>query len=148
MANTHWVDKTSDYILSSHISGLQDAVKNIEQSLDMGTEALSDESLTLLADAAGLYCIAEAINKRNWLNSPSPVIEQYDGASWNVISTGFTIDYAGGAVIFNDDQVGEQFRASFTRVKNTSGFQTHLLNYESYVAKKQLLDLMGVNYLE
>ena len=129
MANTYWEDRTSEEIVSSHISGLQDAVKNIEQSLDMDTEAVSEESLTLLADASGSYRIAEAVGKRNWLNDPAPVVEWYNGATWETISTGFTIDYAGGALIFTEDKTGEQYRASFTRVKNTSGHNTHLLDY-------------------
>lgn len=129
MANTPWVDRTSEEIMSHHVSGLQDAVKNIEQSLDMDTEAVSEHSMTLLADADGVYRVAEAIGKRNWLTAPAPVIEQYISETWTTITEGFTVDYAGGAVIFNDDQVGEQFRASFTRVKNTSGFQTHKLDY-------------------
>ncbi len=126
MANTPFDDLGTEEILSTRISGIQDAVKNIEQSLNMDTEAVANESLTLLADTMGRYRIAEAIGKRNWLNSPAPVIEQYIEGSWTQISTGFDIDYAGGAVIFADDKVGEQFRASFTRVKNTSGYQTHL----------------------
>ena len=54
------------------------------------------------------------------------MIEQYIGGSWTTISTGFDIDYAGGAVIFEEDKVGEQFRASFYRVKNTSRHNSHL----------------------
>ena len=126
MANTPFDDLGTEEILSTRISGIQDAVKNIEQSLNMDTEAVSEESLTLLADAMGRYRIAEAVGKRNWLDDPAPVIEQYIGGTWTKISTGFTIDYAGGAVIFADDKVGEQFRASFTRVKSTSGYNSHL----------------------
>lgn len=129
MANTPFDDLGTEEILSTRISGIQDAVKNIEQSLNMDTEAVSEESLTLLADAMGRYRIAEAAGKRNWLDDPAPVIEQYIGGTWTQISTGFTIDYAGGAVIFADDKVGKQFRASFTRVKNTSGHNSHLSDY-------------------
>lgn len=130
MANTPFDDLGTEEILSTRISGIQDAVKNIEQSLNMDTEAVSEESLTLLADTMGRYRIAEAVGKRNWLNSPAPVIEQYIEGSWTQISTGFDIDYAGGAVIFADDKVGEQFRASFTRVKNTSGHNSHSTQHE------------------
>ena len=125
MANTYWQDKGSTEILSSHISGLQDAVKNIEQSLDMDTEVVSGYPLVLIPDADDNYRIAEAKGKRNWLNSPAPVVQQNIEDSWTTITDGFSIDYAGGAIIFDGDKTGEQFRASFTRVKNTSEFNTH-----------------------
>jgi hypothetical protein len=140
LANTPFDDLGTEEILSTRISGIQDAVKNIEQSLDMDTEAVSEESLTLLADAMGRYRIAEAVGKRNWLDDPAPVIEQYIGGSWTQISTGFDIDYAGGAIIFTEDKVGEQFRASFTRVKNTSGHNSHLSDYAAHgVSRKNIL---------
>lgn len=147
MANTPFDDLGTEEILSTRISGIQDAVKNIEQSLNMDTEAVSEESLTLLADAMGRYRIAEAVGKRNWLDDPAPVIEQYNGGSWTQISTGFTIDYAGGAVIFADDKVGEQFRASFTRVKNTSGHNSHLSDYPNHgnLKNKLINGSMGIN---
>ena len=129
MANTPWVDRTSEEIMSHHISGLQDAVKNVEQALDMDTENEVEYGLTLLADADGVYRIAEAAGKRNWLTSPAPVIEKWDGAAWVTISTGFSIDHAGGALVFTADQAGESLRATFTRVKNASGYNTHLENY-------------------
>ena len=129
MANTPFDDIGSNEILSTQISGIQDAVKNVEQSLDMGTEVIANEPLTLLADVIGAKRIAEAIGKRNWLKDPAPVIQQNISTVWTTISTGFTIDYAGGAIVFAVDKTGEQYRASFTRVKNTSGYNTHLSNY-------------------
>ena len=132
MANTPFDDIGSNEIHSTQISGIQDAVKNVEQSLDMGTEVIANEPLTLLADAIGTKRIAEAVGKRNWLKDPAPVIQQYIVATWTTITEGFVIDYAGGAVIFGVNKDGEQFRASFTRVKNTSGFDTHLSDYATH----------------
>lgn len=120
MANTPWVDRTSEEIMSHHVSGLQDAVKNVEQALNMDTEAVVEYGLTLLADADGGYRIAEAAGKRNWLTSPAPVIEKLVATVWETITIGFSIDHAGGAVIFPEDKQGEEYRASFTRVKNTA----------------------------
>lgn len=149
MANTPFDDLISEEILSTRISGIQDAVKNVEQSLDMDTEVVENEPLTLLADAVGMKRIAETIGKRNWLDSPVPVIEQYVVDTWMQITTGFTIDYAGGAVIFTEDKDGEQFRASFTRVKNTSGFDAHLSDYATpHQYKDEGVDpeFVGVKY--
>ena len=129
MANTPWVDRTSQEIMSHHVSGLQGGVKNVEQALNMGTETVTEYGLTLLADADGVYRIAEAVDKRNWLTDPAPVIEQLIDSVWTTITEGFTIDHAGGALEFTAGQAGESFRASFTRVKNVSGFNTHLENY-------------------
>ena len=126
MAKTHWVDKETEEILSPTISGLQHAARKIEESLDMDTDIATNEPLTLLADGDGVFRIAESVNKRNWLNDPAPVIKK-NGV---VITEGFTIDYAGGAVIFSTQQTGN-FTASFTYVKNTSGFNSHLLKEAS-----------------
>lgn len=110
---TNWQDKTSqDEILSSHITGLQHAVGKMEDVLNMQVVSVTDEPLTLVADADGVYRIAEAQNKRNWLADPVPVIKR----NGDVIATGFAIDYGGGAVIFDAGQAGNSFTASFSYV--------------------------------
>ena len=128
MANTFWEDKASTEILSSNISGLQDAVKNIEQSINMKIEDVTDYELTLSADARGVNRIVEAVGKRNWLNDPAPVIEIEDGGGrWADIEFmighgNYEIDYAGGAVILAYGvENTTKFRASFRRVINDCG---------------------------
>ena len=124
MAKTHWVDRGTQEILSSHINGLQQAVGKIEDSLDMSTADKTEQALSLVVDTNGHRRLAEATD-RNWLESPAPVIEKLNGAVWDTITTGFTIDYSGGALLFDSDQTGESFRASFRHIINESDFDTH-----------------------
>jgi len=149
MANTPFVDKGTQEIISSYVNGLQDAVNKIEQSLNMDTEEKENQPLTLIEDTKGKFRIAQAIYK-NWLTDPAPVIEQNIG-TWTTITEGFTIDHAGGALIFLEDQAGKEFRASFTCIKNTSehnslkaSFDNHSTRHESGGADEiNLEDLQG-----
>jgi hypothetical protein len=128
MAKTNFQDPGSTEVRSTHISGLQEAVNKIEESLNMDTVAETDISLSeVFIDEDDRYRIFQApVGKRNWLNSPAPVIKK-NGAT---ISTGFTIDYGGGAVVFNPPLIStDTVTASFTRTKNTSGLNSHLTDY-------------------
>ncbi len=119
MAKTNFQDPGSTEVRSTHISGLQEAVNKIEESLAMDSEAETDVVLSeLYIDEDDRYRIYQApAGKRNWLASPAPVIKKNGGT----ISTGFTIDYGGGAVIFNPSLTGtDTVTASFKRIKSKS----------------------------
>lgn len=98
MAKTNWQDPSSGEILSTHISGLQEAVGKIEKSI--GIETVSETSIPLSEvfisndDRCRIYQAPD--NKRNWVISPAPIIKK----NGTVISSDFVIDYGGGAVIF------------------------------------------------
>ena len=98
MAKTNWQDPSSGEILSTHISGLQEAVGKIEKSI--GIETVSETSIPLSEvfisndDRCRIYQAPD--NKRNWVISPAPIIKK----NGTIISSDFVIDYGGGAVIF------------------------------------------------
>lgn len=98
MAKTNWQDPKSSEIRSTHISGLQEAVGKLEESIGLETVAETDIPLTEVFisndDRCRIYQAPEG--KRNWLSSPAPVIKK-NGV---VITDDFEIDYGGGAVIF------------------------------------------------
>lgn len=98
MAKTNWQDPKSSEIRSTHISGLQEAVGKLEESIGLETVAGTDIPLTEVFisndDRCRIYQAPEG--KRNWLISPAPVIKK-NGV---IITDDFEIDYGGGAVIF------------------------------------------------
>lgn len=100
MAKTNWQDPKSTEIISPHISGLQEAVGKIEESI--GIESQTETGIALNEvfisndDRYRIYQAAEG--KRNWLSSPTPVIKK-NGV---IINDDFVIEYGGGAVIFTN----------------------------------------------
>lgn len=98
MAKTNWQDPQTSEIVSPDISGLQEAVKKIEESIDIDT--LFEENIPLTEvfisndDRCRIYQAPEG--KRNWLSYPAPVIKK----NGDVITNDFHINYGGGAVIF------------------------------------------------
>lgn len=116
---TKWQDPATSEILSSHISGLQEAVGKIEDVLQFVTQAEAGIVLNEVVVADDRYRIYQAqIGKRNWLETPAPVIKK-NGIQ---ITEGFTIDYAGGAVIFDTNLVSSDLVvADATYTTNVSG---------------------------
>lgn len=110
MAKTNWQDPANGEILSTHITALQEAVSKIEDMLDIETS--SDTGIGL-NNVNGYRIYQAPFGLRNWISEPSPIIYKND----EVITTGFTIDYAGGAIILDSPaNVSDQFTAdaSFT----------------------------------
>lgn len=98
MAKTNWQDPRSTEIRSTHISGLQEAVGKVEESIGINTLTESNIPLPEVyisnEDRYRIYQAPEG--KRNWLSSPPPIIKK-NGV---VITNDFEIDFGGGAVIF------------------------------------------------
>ena len=98
MAKTNWQDPKSGEIISPHISGLQEAVGKLEESLGISSTAETDIALSEVyisdSDRYRIYQAPEG--KRNWLSSPTPIIKK-NGVE---ITTDFIIEYGGGALVF------------------------------------------------
>lgn len=134
MAKTNWQDPGSGEIISPQIAGLQEAVGKMETVLDMQVVAVTDQAMTEVnISDTDRYRIYQIAGKRNWVADPAPVIKK-NGA---IITTGFTIDFGGGAVIFNPSLTStDAVTASFSYVGG-----------ESELMKKQnLRRLMGVRF--
>ena len=110
MAKTNWQDPKSGEIRSTHISGLQEAVGKIEESI--GVKSVSETNIPLeevFISNDDRYRIFQAPEgKRNWLLSPAPVIKK----NGTVVKEGFEIDYGGGAIVLNaNDTVANTYTA-------------------------------------
>lgn len=113
---TNWQDPQTSEIRSTHISGLQEAVGKIEDILDMQLVAETNVPLTeVYISANDRYRIYQApAGKRNWAASPAPVIKK-NGVQ---ITSGFTIDYGGGAIILSPPATStDVFTADVYRTK-------------------------------
>ena len=116
MAKTNWQDPKSGEIRSTHISGLQEAVGKIEESI--GVKSVSETNIPLeevFISNDDRYRIFQAPEgKRNWLLSPAPVIKK----NGTVVKEGFEIDYGGGAIVLNaNDAVANTYTADVTYTK-------------------------------
>lgn len=98
MAKTNWQDPKTGEIISPHISGLQEAVGKIEESIGIETVAETDiplsEVFISIDDRCRIYQAPGG--KRNWLLSPTPIIKK----NGDIITDDFEIDYGGGAIVF------------------------------------------------
>lgn len=115
MANTNWQDPQTREIRSTDISGLQEAVSKLEQS--MGMETVSEEGISLTEvyiSAEDRYRIFQAPEgKRNWVFTPAPIIKK----NGTVITTGFAIDYGAGAIALEVNDTDEHaYTANVTYV--------------------------------
>ena len=125
MANTNWQDPQTGEIRSTDISGLQEAVSKLEQSMGMETVLETDIPLTeVYISAEDRYRIFQApVGKRNWVSYPAPVIKK-NGV---VIDSGFVIDYGGGAIaLASNDTGGNTYTANATYVTPlATSFNSH-----------------------
>lgn len=98
MAKTNWQDPKTGEIISPHISGLQEAVGKLEESIGMESKFEEDISMSEVFisndDRCRIYQAPEG--KRNWLSSPTPIVKK----NGDIITDDFSIDYGGGAIIF------------------------------------------------
>jgi peptidoglycan/xylan/chitin deacetylase (PgdA/CDA1 family) len=126
MAKTNWQDPQTSEIRSTHISGLMEAVGKLEESIGMETVAEANIPLTeVYISTQDRYRIFQApAGKRNWVVSPAPIIKK-NGVT---ITEGFTIDYAGGAIIVSPSAIStDVFTADATYITAmATSFKTHL----------------------
>lgn len=133
MSKTNWQDPGSSEILSTHISGLQEAVGKIEDAIGLQTVAETNVPLTevYISDTDRYRIYQAPVGKRNWVSSPAPVIKK-NGVQ---ITTGFEIDYGGGAIILSPAALSSDvFTADMTYTKNISAeiYMTDSLSQKKY----------------
>lgn len=127
---TNWQDPVSGEIYSPHISGLQDAIGKIEDSIGLQTIAETGMSLSeVFIEDNDRYRIYQcAAGRRNWLASPAPVIKK-NGVT---ITDGFTIDYGGGAVILYENAISTDFfTVDCTRTNSTNSITPSSIGAET-----------------
>lgn len=128
MPKTNWQDPKSSEIISPHISGLQEAIGKLEESLGISSTSGIGIALTEVyisdSDRYRIYQAPEG--NRNWLSSPTPIIKK-NGVQ---ITTGFIIEYGGGAIVFTTPLLSSDVitaDATYT-VKETTDIKTQI-NY-------------------
>jgi len=118
MAKTNWQDPKTSEMRSTHVSGLMEAVGKIEDSIGMESVFETNVPLTeVFISSDDRYRIFQAPEgKRNWTAEQAPVIKR-NGVT---ISSGFEIDYGGGAIILNaNDTVENTYTANVTYIKTS-----------------------------
>jgi hypothetical protein len=120
---TNYQDPQTSEIRSTHISGAYEALGKIEDILDMQLQAETGVALNHVftqyldppTNSIVEYRIYQApAGKRNWASSPAPVIKKNGVA----ITEGYTIDYAGGAIIVSPGAIStDAFTADVSRLK-------------------------------
>jgi parallel beta-helix repeat protein len=118
MAKTNWQDPKTSEMRSTHVSGLQEAVGKLEESIGMESVYETNVPLTeVFISSDDRYRIFQAPEgKRNWTAEQPPVIKR-NGV---VITSGFEIDYGGGAIVLNvNDTVANTYTADVTYIKQT-----------------------------
>jgi hypothetical protein len=116
MAKTNWQDPKTSEMRSTHIAGLMEAVGKIEDSIGMESVYETNVPLTeVFISSDDRYRIFQAPEgKRNWTAEQAPVIKR----NGSIITSGFEIDYGGGAIILNvNDTVANAYTADVKYVK-------------------------------
>lgn len=141
---TNWQDPASGKIYSSHISGLQDAIGKIEDSIGLQTVVETGMSLSeVFIEDNDRYRIYQcAVGRRNWLASPAPVIKK-NGVT---ITDGFTIDYGGGAIILDENAISTDFfTVDCTRTNSTNSITPSSIGAETPSGAQNKVDTHAVN---
>lgn len=118
MAKTNWQDPKTSEMRSTHIAGLMEAVGKVEDSIGMESVYETNVPLTeVFISSDDRYRIFQAPEgKRNWTAEQAPVIKR----NGTVISSGFEVDYGGGAIVLNvNDTVANTYTADVKYTKTT-----------------------------
>jgi hypothetical protein len=118
MAKTNWQDPKTSEMRSTHVAGLMEAVGKIEDSIGMESVYETNVPLTeVFISSDDRYRIFQAPEgKRNWTAEQPPVIKR----NGSIITSGFEIDYGGGAIVLNvNDTVENTYTADVTYIKQT-----------------------------
>jgi hypothetical protein len=149
-------DPLSSEVVSPFLAGMSEGLNKISTALNLTNAAVTDAAMSEVYigedDRCRIYQVAAG--NRLWLSDPAPVIKK----NGNVITAGtagFTIDYVGGAIIFESASrltVSDTVTASVTRIAsasteivdikaNVTALQTLAGNFKGYYATKADLDI-------
>jgi hypothetical protein len=124
MASIPQFDPGSTEVVSPFLAGLSEGLNVISTILNLTTETITDTAMPEVSisesDRYRIYQVANG--KRLWLSSPAPVIKK-NGSVITPAGAGFTIDYVGGAIIFDVSSVltsSDTVTVSATRIANAS----------------------------
>lgn len=146
MASTVMQDPRSTQARSAWIAGLTEACTKITAILNMGTSHLEDlqlvEERPTDDDKCRIYIAP--LGSKLWLQSPEPVVK----LNGNIITKdyyGFSIDYLGGSIVFEDElnrpAEGDKITVTVDYINTESNAMTSVLE-----KLKELEDKAAKNY--
>lgn len=148
-------DPLSSEVVSPFLAGMSEGLNKISTALNLTNAAVTDAAMSEVYigedDRYRIYQVAAG--NRLWLSDPAPVIKK-NGSTITAGTAGFTIDYVGGAIIFESASrltVSDTVTASVTRIAsasteivdikaNVTALQTLAGNFKGYYATKADLD--------
>jgi hypothetical protein len=148
-------DPLSSEVVSPFLAGMSEGLNKISTALNLTNVAVTDAAMSEVYigedDRYRIYQVAAG--NRLWLSDPAPVIKK-NGSVITAETDGFTIDYVGGAIIFESAfrlTVSDTVTASVTRIAsasteiidikaNVTALQTLAGNFKGYYATKADLD--------
>jgi hypothetical protein len=140
MAKTNWQDPKTSEMRSTHVAGLMEAVGKIEDSIGMESVYETNVPLTeVFISSDDRYRIFQAPEgKRNWTAEQPPVIKR----NGSIITSGFEIDYGGGAIVLNvNDTVENTYTADVTYIaKDDVSLREQINNMDAEVVAHKAED--------
>ena len=148
-------DPLSSEVVSPFLAGMSEGLNKISTALNLTNAAVTDAAMAEVYigedDRYRIYQVAAG--NRLWLSDPAPVIKK-NGSVITAGTADFTIDYVGGAIIFESASrltVSDTVTASVTRIAsasteivdikaNVTALQTLAGNFKGYYATKADLD--------
>ena len=148
-------DPLSSEVVSPFLAGMSEGLNKISTALNLTNAAVTDAAMSEVYigedDRYRIYQVAAG--NRLWLSDPAPVIKK-NGSVITEGTAGFTIDYVGGAIIFESASrltSSDAVTASVTRIASASteivdiksdvaALQTLTANFKGYYATKADLD--------
>ena len=148
-------DPLSSEVVSPFLAGMSEGLNKISTALNLTNAAVTDAAMSEVYigedDRYRIYQVAAG--NRLWLSDPAPVIKK-NGSIITVGTAGFTIDYVGGAIIFESASrliSTDTVTVSMTRIasasteivdikSNVTTLQGLIGNFKGYYATKADLD--------
>lgn len=148
-------DPLSSEVVSPFLAGMSEGLNKISTALNLTNAAVTDAAMSEVPiseeDRYRIYQVAAG--NRLWLSDPAPVIKK-NGSVITAATDGFTIDYVGGAIIFESVSrltSSDTVTVSMTRIAsasteivdikaNVTALQTLAGNFKGYYATKADLD--------
>ena len=124
MSSMPQYDPLSTEILSTFLAGMSEGLNKLSTALNCTTSAVTDAAMSEVYigtdDRYRIYQVAAG--NRLWLSDPAPVIKK-NGSVITPVADNFTIDYVGGAIIFESGSIlteSDVVTVSVTRISNAS----------------------------
>lgn len=154
-------DPLSSEVVSPFLAGMSEGLNKISTALNLTNAAVTDAAMSEVYigedDRYRIYQVAAG--NRLWLSDPAPVIKK-NGSVITAGTADFTIDYVGGAIIFESASrltVSDTVTASVTRIASASteindiktdvtaleAITAHFLGYYSTVSDLQTAHVTG-----